>query len=254
MASPLHSQRDQAEVKRSAAEAAKILIKPLDPEQTNRYLAPPADTPYALEYAFHLLGDVRGKAVLDLGCGAGAEMIPLILRGAQVTGIDISPELIYLARKRLGDAGLEAAIEMGSACDTGLPAGSVDVILCIALVHHLDIIRARAEMERILAPQGIVILKEPIRFSSAYAWLRDRLPARDDISEFEHPLTRAELALMTQPFRVEGTRYFRLPFVPLVQRVLPSQEKAAWHADQRILRGWPALERFATTVVMRLCK
>lgn len=37
------------------------------------------------------------------------------------------------------------------------------------------------------------------------------LPASEDVSEYEHPLTREELATMIQPFKVEGTRYFRLP-------------------------------------------
>src|ERR1700694_2642909 len=63
--------RNQAEVERSASEASKVVLKPMERDQIDRYLNPPADTPYGLEYAFHLLGDVRGKTVLDLGCGTG---------------------------------------------------------------------------------------------------------------------------------------------------------------------------------------
>lgn len=254
MTAPSPSARDLAEVARSAAEAEKIVLKPADPAQIERYLAPPLNTPYALEYAFHLLGDVQGKTVLDLGCGAGEDVIPLVRRGARVTGIDISPDLIRLAQKRLAGAGVEVSLRVGSAYSTELPAESVDVIFCMALIHHLEIPRVRDEMLRILAPAGKVILKEPIRFSEGYRRLRGLLPSHEDVSEFEHPLTRDELDTMTYPFRVEGMRFFRLPFVPLVQRVLPSKENAAWGLDSRILRRWPALERYATTVVMRLCK
>ena len=79
--------------------------------------------------------------------------------------MDISPDLIALARKRLNDANLEARLEVGSAYDTGLPDESVDVIFCIALIHHLDIARVVEEMARILVSGGVVILREPIRFS-----------------------------------------------------------------------------------------
>ena len=59
------SERNQAEIERSASEAAKVVLEPLERAQIDRYLDPPAGTPYGLEYAFHLLGDVRGKTVLD---------------------------------------------------------------------------------------------------------------------------------------------------------------------------------------------
>jgi len=67
-------------------------------------------------------------------------------RGARVIGIDISPELIALARQRLALVKLEATVQVGSAYDTGLPDACVDVIFCIALVHHLDIERVRKEL------------------------------------------------------------------------------------------------------------
>ena len=80
------SERDQAEIERSASEAAKVVLRPVDRNEIDRYLDPPADTIYGLEYAFYLLGDVRGKTVLDLGCGTGENIVPLIERGAQGRG------------------------------------------------------------------------------------------------------------------------------------------------------------------------
>ena len=153
------SERDQAEIERSAEEARKIVLTGVDRAQLDRYRNPPRDTPFALEYAFHLLGDVRGKTVLDFGCGTGENIVPLAERGARVIGMDISPDLIALARKRLNDANLEARLEVGSAYDTGLPDESVDVIFCIALIHHLDIPRVVEEMARILVKGGVVILQ-----------------------------------------------------------------------------------------------
>ena len=158
------SQCDQAEIERSATEASKVVLKPLERAQIDRYLDPPADTAYGLEYAFHLLGDVRGKTVLDLGCGTGENIVPLLERGARVIGIDISPDLIAIAQKRSSDANLEASVMVGSAYETGLPDESVDVIFCMALIHHLDIKLVRDEMLRVLRKGGAVILREPVRF------------------------------------------------------------------------------------------
>ena len=50
------------------------------------------------------LGDVRGKRILDAGCGAGQMTHELALRGAEVVAVDISPSLVEIARKRLPDA------------------------------------------------------------------------------------------------------------------------------------------------------
>lgn len=248
------SERNQAEIERSASEAMKFVLKPLERAQIDRYLNPPANTPYGLEYAFHLLVDVRGKTVLDLGCGKGENIIPLLENGAHVIGIDISPDLIAIAQKRLNDANREASLTVGSAYETGLPDESVDVIFCIALIHHLDIKLVRDEAWRVLRKGGVIILSEPVRFSKAYAWVRNLLPAHEDVSEFEHPLTREELAIMTQPFSVQETRYFRLPFVPLVSRVLPSKSDAAWRASNMLLQHWVAAQRYATCVTTKLEK
>ena len=63
---------DSAEIARSASEASKIRIRDAD---LARYQNPPADTCYPLEYAFYLLGDAQDKLVVDLGCGAGEEVV-----------------------------------------------------------------------------------------------------------------------------------------------------------------------------------
>lgn len=192
------SERDRAEVLRSAAEAAKVELAPV---HVDRYLDPPATTPYGLEYAFHLLGEIQGKTVLDLGCGSGENLIPLCKRGARVVGIDISPDLIELARRRAENYGIHGeslTLSVGSAYETGLQDESVDVVFSIALLHHLDLPRARHEIYRVLRPGGRLILREPIRFSRAMNSLREWLGAPDaDISEFEHPMTRDEVAVVT---------------------------------------------------------
>jgi SAM-dependent methyltransferase len=243
--------REQNEVARSASEASKIVIKPV---RFERYLNPPVGTPFPLEYSFHLLGDARGRTVLDLGCGSGEETIPLVHRGARVIGIDISPDLIAIARRRLDEANLDAEVRVGSAYDTELPSESVDVIFSMSLVHHLELPRVRDEMLRVLRPGGFVVLKEPIRFSGGYARLLSFLPKHEDISEYEHPLTVPEFEIFQQGFQSEGLRFFRLPLVPLVQRSAPAVSRYAFRFSNFLMTRFPAISRYATVVVVRLRK
>jgi len=188
------AQRDTAEIERSANEAAKITLEPVKRSQVQRYRNPPSDSAFTLEYAFSLLGDIRGKTVLDLGCGTGENVIPLTELGARVVGIDISPELIMLAQLRLLRAGLEATVQVGR--------------------------------------------------------LRSLLPLHGDVSEYEHPLTRAEFAAIIEAFNADCTRYFRLPFVPLLSPIIRTRD--LMKIDRWCIQRLPATSRYATCVVTRL--
>lgn len=237
------------------AKAAKIAaIAPVNPTERSRYLHPSPTAPYALEYAFYLLGDVSGKRVLDLGCGSGEKTTLLCQRGAHVLGIDVSSELVAFAEQRLRQAGLTAELKVGSAYSLEIADESVDVIFCASVVHHLNTAAAVSEMRRVLKPGGAIILKEPIRFSEAYARLRNLLPARHDVSKYEHPLTRSEFASITGAFTCDGLRYFRLPWIGIARRLSPSLEKQASRLDDVIVRAFPFLSHFATVAVVRLTK
>ena len=94
---------EQAEIRRSAAEAESADVSTLIASEDNvaRYVNPPADTLFHLEYAFHLLGDVTGQQVLEYGSGWGENTIILARLGAEVHALDISPELIAINRRRM---------------------------------------------------------------------------------------------------------------------------------------------------------
>jgi SAM-dependent methyltransferase len=247
-------EKELAEIKRSQSEAARAGPAVTDPEQIQRYLNPPSNTPYPLEYAFHLLGNVAGKTVVDLGCGSGENLVPLCYRGARVIGIDISPDLIDLARARLAEASRNASVSVASAYDTGLPTGTADVVFCVAILHHLELDRAKAEILRILKPGGLLIIREPIRFSPLLDRVRRLLPSQEDVSEYEHPLTKSELSGFILGFEVTADRCFRLPFLALIQRTTrKSGRGGAWNVlDAWVLRTFPRLAHFATVRVMSM--
>src|SRR5947199_4121096 len=104
---------ETAEVSRSSFEALHTPTARLVADEQNvaRYLNPPLDTVYPLEYAYALLGDVRGRTVLDFGCGSGENTLLLARRGAKVIAVDISGDLIDLARRRLALNNLDGAAD-----------------------------------------------------------------------------------------------------------------------------------------------
>jgi len=239
-------ERDVAEVERSRSEAGTVTIKSVD---LDRYMNPPANTPYPLEYVFYLLGDIRGKSVLDLGCGTGEVVVPLARRGADVVGIDISPELIALADERVRQAGVSATLRVASAYETGLPDESFDVVCCISVLHHLELPVVREEIRRLLRKGGVFILKEPIRLSRTMGFVRGLLPSREDVSEYEHPFTSEEIAVIQQDFDILAARSFRLPFVKFA-----TNNDALWRLDRWTLHSFPGLAHFATSRVVALRK
>lgn len=126
-----------------------------------------------------LAGDVRGRRVLDAGCGSGVQTAELMRRGATVTGVDQSAGLLALARERLGsDAVLRQA-------DLAQPLpfadGNFDLVLCSLVLHYLrEWEPTLREFRRVLVPGGRVVL------STHHPFLSMRISGSDDYLGTHH--------------------------------------------------------------------
>ena len=112
---------------------------------------------YTRPAVLDLAGDVAGRRILDVGCGAGPLLAALRERGAVVTGVDSSTKMLELARQRLGDgADLHPADLSGP-----LPFSDGafdDVIACLVLHYLEDWTAPLSELRRLLAPGGRLIV------------------------------------------------------------------------------------------------
>lgn len=107
---------------------------------------------------------LRGQRILDVGTGTGYFGRGLVLRGASVTGLDHSEELIAEARRLDAEAGVSISYVLGRAEETGLPASSFDVVSAAQCWHWFDGPRAAAEAHRLLVPGGRLVIAH-------YDWL-----------------------------------------------------------------------------------
>ncbi|HEY0427324.1 MAG TPA: class I SAM-dependent methyltransferase [Pyrinomonadaceae bacterium] len=252
---------ESVEVERSASEAKKKDAGDLRvrEEIIERYANPPADTFYSLEYLYHLLGDAAGKLVLDYGCGAGDNSVLIASHGARVVGVDISPELIELAEKRLAahDLAANAEFRVGSAHALPLADESIDVVFGNAILHHLDLKLASKEVFRVLKKGGRALFLEPVRNSKFVWFVRNLIPyEQPDLSPFERPLTDHELKEFAAAFSGYQSRAFSLPFVNLVE-VLSLPEKilhSAIKIDGRVLKTAKFLHYYASVRVIEITK
>jgi SAM-dependent methyltransferase len=102
---------------------------------------------------------LEGARVLDAMCGSGQLAEFLASRGALVTGLDVSQEVVDRFRKRLpGSEGVARSIT-----DSGFPDGHFDAVMVVGGLHHVhpDVDRAVAEVHRILRPGGHFCFAEP---------------------------------------------------------------------------------------------
>ena len=82
---------------------------------------------------------LAGKRVLDVGCGAGILSEALARRGAQVTGLDLSPELIEAASAHAADSDLAIDYRCVSSRDLAREmAGAFDIVVCYEMLEHVD--------------------------------------------------------------------------------------------------------------------
>lgn len=77
-----------------------------------------------------VLGDVRGKRVLELGCGAAQWTICLARRGARAVGLDLSERQLDHAMRLMSETGVHAPLVHASAESTPFIGGAFDVVFC----------------------------------------------------------------------------------------------------------------------------
>jgi SAM-dependent methyltransferase len=104
---------------------------------------------------------IRVDRVLDIGCGAGQEMLPFVAAGARGIGIDLTSAAGVTGRAMFARENLSERVNFLVGSGTQLPFddSTFDVLICRVALMYMDNKAALAEMSRILRPRSILILK-----------------------------------------------------------------------------------------------
>ena len=141
------------------------------------------------ERVLRLIGEVKGKKILDLGCGTGRNITKLASEGTYVTGVDISPRMIEEAQKKLSQAHLQADLSVGTVERLLFEDESFDVVITSSVLDHVPYLDpCFQEISRVLKAEGCYIYSglhpdADIAIHSAGFWKGNQ---RHMIQEFHH--------------------------------------------------------------------
>jgi ubiquinone/menaquinone biosynthesis C-methylase UbiE len=138
----------------------------IDTKPHNAYYERPA--------TLSLLPSVRGKRVLDAGCGPGVYAQILVRRGAKVVGVDVSPKMLRLARERVGDK-----VELHLADMTKpmkfLKSNSFDIVISSLVLSYIrNISKPFKEFYRVLKRRGVLVFSEGHHFGDYMIFKKKR--------------------------------------------------------------------------------
>jgi 2-polyprenyl-3-methyl-5-hydroxy-6-metoxy-1,4-benzoquinol methylase len=183
-----------------------------------------------MRYITERLGNIKGKRLLDVGCGLGEASVYFAILGAEVTSSDLSQGMLD-ATTRLAKANhVSVKQHIASAEDMQLPSDAkFDIIYAGNLLHHVDIEETITRIKPHLATDGIFVTWDPLAYNPAINAYR--VMATEVRTPDEHPLKWSDIQLFHKHFKTVETRYFWLTtliifiIMALAQRRNPNKER-----------------------------
>ena len=136
-----------------------------------------------------------GMTVLELGCGTGCFTRELADSGADIVAIDVSPDLLEIARGNCSAPNVQYQIQ--NAYALGYPEAVFDSVVGSSVLHHLEIEKALRDIYRVLKPEGTIYFTEPnmlnpqIAIQKNVPWIKRKLgDSPDETAFFRWPLRR----------------------------------------------------------------
>ena len=220
-----HDKRIQNERKFHDAWADSEDVEKIDVRAANEVCTAPE-----MRYITQRLGDIRGKRLLDVGCGLGEASVYFALLGADVTSSDLSQGMLDATTRLAESHGVSVKQHIASAEDMCLSADEkFDIIYTGNLLHHVDIEETITRIKPHVASEGVFVSWDPLAYNPAINVYRKM--ATDVRTPDEHPLKWTDIKLFHKHFKTVETRYFWLStliifvIMALAQRRNPNKER-----------------------------
>jgi ubiquinone/menaquinone biosynthesis C-methylase UbiE len=126
------------------------------------------------------------KRVLDIGCGAGQEMLPFIDSGAFGVGVDITPFVGQIGKLKFSEKNLQNHVGFVNCSGAELPFSdqSFDAIICRGALMYMNVLKTLDEISRVLAVNGKLFLM--VQAPNYYWWKMFEGFKRHDIKVSVH--------------------------------------------------------------------
>ncbi len=176
-----------------------------------------------------------GVKVLDFACGNGENGLMAAKYGADVTGIDISPEGIENARANAIEAGVgeNCTFEVMDGENMTFDDNSFDLGIEYGALHHVDLDRAMSELSRVLRPEAQMLCVEALRHNPLIHWYRRLTPHLRTQWEYEHILGVESVEVMRKYFKQVEVNFFHLAALAAV----PFRKTALFRPLRTLLDG-----------------
>jgi len=192
-----------------------------------------------------------GMTILEIGCGTGYFTRELTRRGADIVAIDVSPDLLEIAKAKYSAPNVRYEIQ--NAYSLTYADAMFDSVVGSSILHHLEIEEALREIYRVLKPGGTVYFTEPnmlnpqIAMQKNIPWIKRRLgDSPDETAFFRWPLRRLLEQTGYRDVRIDPFDFLhpKTP-VPLIDRL---------NALGRFLENMPGISEFAGSLYIRAVK
>lgn len=120
----------------------------------------PYKFPWIMQRIEEQARELKGKKLLEIGCGMGYDSLEFIRRGVRVTAVDLTPKAVELAKRHFQVVGADAdEVRIGDALDLPFPNESFDAVWSNGVLHATgDTRTAISEVRRVLKPGGRAII------------------------------------------------------------------------------------------------
>jgi SAM-dependent methyltransferase len=211
----------------------------------------------AQDYAIALLNNCHDQLLLDIGAGEGWASLHFASLGATVTATEVSGAALDVLERRAIALGFQNRIRTIRVENDKLPfdGESFDFVFSNAVLHHLDLEVAMAEIHRVLKTGGLAVFMEPLANHPLVRIYR-RLTPRGRTPD-ERPLSWEDLVRITTLFKRADCRFFELVALPtLALRLTPIGHPLRFlhKIDTWLFAVAPVVRRYSRAVVLRLEK
>lgn len=117
------------------------------------------------EWVLRVLGDVKDKKILDIGCGDGALTYRIAEKGADIIGVDNSKEGIQLAEEIFEKKKISAQFLLADAYNIPVDNNSMNCVVLSDIIEHIqEPERLLKEAKRVLKQNGKIVISTPYKF------------------------------------------------------------------------------------------